>query len=97
MADVLDLIGNPDATTILRIADAADFELSQWIKDRKNRRIIPYRLEKVGYVQVRNEYASDGMWKVYGKRQVIYAKNALSIGDRIRAAKALVDAASWSV
>ena len=97
LADVLDLIGNPDATTILRIADAADSELSQWIKDRKNRRIIPYRLEKVGYVQVRNEYASDGMWKVYGKRQVIYAKNALSIGDRIRAAKALVDAASWSV
>ena len=55
--------------------------------------MIPHRLEKVGYVPVRNEYADDGLWKLYGKRQAIYAKSALSISDRLRAAKALVDAA----
>ena len=56
LADILDAIGNPDATTILRIADAApDAELAAWIRDRKNRRLIPHRLEKVGYVPVRNE------------------------------------------
>jgi Family of unknown function (DUF5906) len=92
LADVLDMIGNPDATTILRIAEAADAELAAWIRERKNRRVIPHRLEKVGYVPVRNEYADDGLWKLNGKRQVIYAKSTLSPSDRLRAAKALTDA-----
>jgi hypothetical protein len=49
-------------------------------------------LEKVGYVPTRNEYADDGLWKLNGKRQVIYAKNTLSPSDRLRAAQALTDA-----
>ena len=94
LADILDTINNPDATTILRIADAApDAELASWIRDRKNRRAIPHRLEKVGYVPVRNEYADDGLWKLYGKRQVIYAKSMLSPSERLRAALALMAAA----
>jgi hypothetical protein len=97
LADVLDLIGNPDATTILRIAEGADHDLSLWIKDRKNRRQIPHRLEQVGYVPVRNDYADDGLWKLYGKRQAIYAKSALSPSDRLRSAKALLEAAARSV
>jgi Family of unknown function (DUF5906) len=90
LADVIDMIGKPAATTILRIADAADAGLSDWIKDRKNRRMIPHRLEKCGYVPVRNDYADDGLWKLNGKRQVVYAKSALSISDRFRAAKDVV-------
>jgi uncharacterized protein DUF5906 len=97
LADVLDLIGNPDATTILRIAEGADHDLSLWIKDRKNRRQIPHRLEQVGYVPVRNDYADDGLWKLYGKRQAVYAKSALSPSDRLRSAKALLEAAARSV
>jgi Family of unknown function (DUF5906) len=89
LSDIIDAIGNPDATTILGLAEASSAELSGWITDRKNRRMIPHRLEKVGYVPVRNEYADDGLWKLNGKRQVVYAKSALSIGDRSRAAKAL--------
>jgi hypothetical protein len=90
LADVIDRIGKPDAITILRIADAADPSLSQWITDRKNRRAIPHRLEQCSYVPVRNESADDGLWKLNGKRQVIYAKSALSISDRFGAAKDLV-------
>ncbi len=42
LEDILDGLGNPDATTILRIAEAApDAELAAWIRDRKNRRVIP--------------------------------------------------------
>jgi len=89
LADVLDLIGNPDATTILRIADAADAGLSDWIKDRKNRRMIPHRLEQCGYAPVRNDAAESGLWIINGKRQVIYAKSTLSIRDRFRAAQDL--------
>ena len=40
LADVIDSIGNPDATTLAAIAVAADGSLSQWISDRKNSPMI---------------------------------------------------------
>jgi hypothetical protein len=54
--------------------------------DRRNRRALPHRLERCGYVSVRNPNASDGRWKIDGARQPIYAKSTLSVGDRIKAA-----------
>ena len=60
-----------------------------WITDRKNRRAIPHRLEKCGYVPVRNEAAKDGLWVLDGSRQVIYAKSELSLPDRFKAASDL--------
>ena len=35
-----------------------------WLTDRKNRRVIPHRLETAGYVPVRNPGADDGLWKI---------------------------------
>jgi Family of unknown function (DUF5906) len=93
LADVLEKLSEPAATTIARIVAAADTGLGDWITDRKNRRIIPHRLEKCGYVPVRNDYASDGLWKLSGRRQAIYAKSTLSIADRLRAAKTLSEPA----
>jgi hypothetical protein len=90
LADVLDKMGNPDATTLNAIATAAcglHGGLAEWLTDRKSRRIIPHRLEKCGYVQVRNEDAKDGLWKINGARQVIYAKRTLSIRERHTAAE----------
>ena len=89
LADVLDQLGNPDATTIAAIAAEATGEFLGWTVDRKNRRIIPHRLEKCGYVPVRNDAATDGLWKIRGKRQAVYARNALSIRERISAARKL--------
>jgi Family of unknown function (DUF5906) len=87
LADALDHLGNPDAVTIAQIASGASSnEFAAWASDRKNRRIIPHRLESCGYVPVRNDAALDGLWKIYGKRQAVYAKNTLSICDRIAAA-----------
>jgi hypothetical protein len=82
LADVLDKMGNPDATTIEKIASMADGEIQFWIMDRKNRRQIPHRLEGCGYVPVRNEAAKDGLWKIRGARQVVYAKSSMTIRDR---------------
>jgi hypothetical protein len=45
-----------------------------WIRDRKNRRKIPHRLEKCGYIQVRNDDAKDGLCKINGARQAVYSK-----------------------
>jgi uncharacterized protein DUF5906 len=91
LADVLDEMGNPDAITLIRITDAAAGEIQAWLSDRKNRRAIPHRLEKCGYVPVRNGDAKDGFWKIRGARQVVYGKSAISISDRSRAARKLAE------
>ena len=68
-----------------------DSEFHDWVKDRKNRRALPHRFEQCGYVPVRNDTAKDGLWKIDGRRQVIHAKNNLSVADRIRAARELTN------
>jgi hypothetical protein len=87
--DVLDRMGRPAATTIFRITAQADAELADWLDDRKNRKAIPHRLEKCGYVRVRNENAHDGLWRLNDRRQAIYAKCELTPIDRLKAASQL--------
>jgi hypothetical protein len=91
LADVFDELENPDAVTIERITDCAVRYTAfyDWITDRKNRRAIPHRLEKCGYVPVRNDTSKDGLWIVVKKRQVVYAKSTLSISEQINAVTAL--------
>jgi Family of unknown function (DUF5906) len=97
LADTLDQIANGgprvNAVTIpMLVAHAATEDFRSWLTDRKNRRVIPYRLENAGYGQVRNDAAqSDGLWKIRGKRQVIYARNDLSAADRLKAARQIVE------
>jgi uncharacterized protein DUF5906 len=96
LADTLDEIaraGAPvTAVTIPMLVAAAATDFQSWLQDRKNRRVIPYRLENAGYVQVRNDAARDGLWKIRGKRQVIYARNDLSAADRLKAARQIIEA-----
>jgi Family of unknown function (DUF5906) len=89
LADVLDDLGNPDATTLNQLTYRASGDVLAWLMDRKHRRIIPHRLERCGYVPVRNDAAKDGCWKIHGKRQVVYAKASLAIRERFRAAQRL--------
>lgn len=96
LADLLDKMGNPDAFTLAQlqwVADnqpAADGKFNDCLKDRKNRRAIPHRIEGCGYVPVRNpDAASDGHWKIASKRQAVYARKTLSLRDQIEAARVL--------
>jgi hypothetical protein len=91
IADLLDGLGNPKAVTLSRLQGAANGDFGEWIRDRKNRRAIPHRLEKCGYTPVRNPDADDGLWKIAGKRQTVYAKAGLSVRDQIAAARELFD------
>jgi hypothetical protein len=63
---------------------------AHWLGDRKNRRQIPHRFEQCGYSPVRNKDADDGLWKVGGKRQVIYALAGWSFHDRLAAAEQVI-------
>ena len=86
LADVLDRLDNPDVVTLRDIMlEAPDSDFVAWLKDRRNGRQIPHRFSEVGYEPVRNTGAGDGLWKVRGKRQAIYAKRELSLNERLRA------------
>jgi hypothetical protein len=87
MADVLDDLGNPEAVTLLRIIAHAGEEFAAWLIDRKNRRVVGHRLEKCGYLPVRNPDAKDGLWRLNSRRQAIYGRSALSNSERLLAAK----------
>ena len=95
LADILDRLDNPDATTLLRVAEQADTDFGIWLRERKNRRIVGYRLETCGYVAVRNEDARDGLWVLGERRQVIYAKACLPVQQRYQAAQELAGQRVW--
>jgi hypothetical protein len=86
LADVLDKLGNPDATTVVDITAKAAGAFFEWITDRKNRRVIPHRLESCGYVPVRNDAAKDGYYVIGGRRQAVYGRAELSVSERFKAA-----------
>ena len=73
------MMGKPDAITILTLAEhIRDVGLQQWLMERKNSRQIPHRLEKVGYVSVRNDTAEDGLWRVTYVRRVKVEQSGMS-------------------
>jgi hypothetical protein len=93
LSDILERLKSPAAITIDRVSGAAEYRLVAWLNERKNRRVIPLKMESAGYVPVRNESARDGLWKVGGKRRVVYARSELTLRDRIVAVNELVSSA----
>lgn len=92
LMDVLEALSNPQAVTVARITTNAKEGLGAWLKERKNRRLIPGRLERCGYVRVPNpDSPSDGRWRVNDERQPVFAQKALSQRERLEAAKRLAD------
>jgi Family of unknown function (DUF5906) len=90
LADVIDALGNPDALVLKHLQAKAAGETLEWLMERKNRRALPHRLERCGYVSVNNPYAKSGLWKMAGARQVIYAKASLNSREQYRAAQVLM-------
>ena len=89
LADVLDRLGDPKAVTLSRIQSQAHGSFAEWLLDRKNRRILGHRFEACGYIAIRNDAAKDTLWKIEGARQVVYAKNSLSLAEQMTAARNL--------
>jgi hypothetical protein len=88
LADVLEALGYPEAVTLTELSErAAGTDAADLLLDRKNRRAIPHRMERCQYSPVRNPDAADGLWKLEGKRQVVYARASLSVRDKIAAVR----------
>lgn len=91
IADALDSLGRPEVTTLHALIEVAHEGLAAWLQNRANFRQVPYRMESCGYVPVRNQNAEDGLWKIAGRRQAIYAKRNLSPRDQITEALTLIE------
>jgi hypothetical protein len=91
LADVLDALGNPDVVTRDQLIAKANGEITDWLMNRRNWRSIPHRMERCGYVSLRNPSAEDGLWRVQDKRQAIYAKASLDQRAQMAAADKLRD------
>jgi hypothetical protein len=92
LRDLIESLGNPEALTLGELAAEATSKrmvLADEIGDRKSRRAMPHKLERVNYVPVRNPDAEDGLFKIGGKRQAVYAQNRLEIAEQLRAARKL--------
>lgn len=89
LADTLERMGSPVAVTIEGVRSRAEPSLSSYLADKRNGRNIYKRFEGCGYVPVDNPDAKDGLWRIAVRRQVVYAKEALSERDRVAAAQRL--------
>jgi hypothetical protein len=90
LSDLLEALGNPAAITLEMLTrEAVGSEILDWLKDHENRRVIGFRLEKCGYTAIRNDAAQDGLWKIGGKRQAVYARQDLAARERGAAAAKL--------
>jgi Family of unknown function (DUF5906)/Primase C terminal 2 (PriCT-2) len=93
LADALDALGRPEATTLEAVQQAVTEQgghvFAQWLRDHKNRRRIPHRLEECGYAPVHNPDAKDGLWKLKGRRRAVYGRSDRSLRDQLAAADRL--------
>lgn len=90
MNDALEILGWPDAVTVSMVATSSFDSFRDFLLDRRNSRRIPHRFDECGYVQVRNDGANDGLFKVNGKRCVVYARKTLSRREQMEAANRLI-------
>jgi hypothetical protein len=89
LADAIDALGNPDALTPKQLVAVATGSFAEWLSERKSRRALPHRLERCGYVSVKNPNAADTDWRINKTRQPVYAKTDLNPEAKIAAALAL--------
>jgi hypothetical protein len=95
LAQVIEMLENPDAVMLSDIVNEANnrpelMDFGTWLMDRKNRRLVPHRMEACGYQALRNDAAADGKWRISGRHETLYAKRELPMRDRLEAARALV-------
>ncbi|HEV8397818.1 MAG TPA: primase-helicase family protein [Vicinamibacterales bacterium] len=90
LADAFEQLGSPTAVTLAEISANAGAKLATYLDDRRNSRQIPRRLESAGYVAARNPDSKDGLWRIDGRRQMVYVKQTLLPKERVAMASDFV-------
>jgi hypothetical protein len=92
LEEVLAIMGDPPAVTLSQMLrqQGPPPDLEEWLKDRRNRRVIPKHMETAGYSYVHNPDSGNGLWRVAGPKQAVYARTELTVQKRIAAARDLV-------
>ena len=98
LADILDALGakeksvdaegkpcGPVVTTLAKVIGEAQGDLFEWLKDRKNRRVLPHRFEPAG-MPVRNPDAKDGCGSSAASGRRSYGRMDIPLSERIEAA-----------
>jgi hypothetical protein len=85
--DALEALEERDAIILSDVIEKANAEFAEWLLDRRNRRAIPHRLDRCGYGALRNRDATDGLWKLNERRQVIYVRSELEPRQQLEAAQ----------
>lgn len=100
LRDVIERAGTPDVLTLDTLIGNAEAlglqDLAFDLRDRKSRRALPHKLERAGYVPVRNPDAADGLFKIGNRRQSVYGKRTQTTADQLRAARRLLQAQPWA-
>jgi hypothetical protein len=91
LLDAIDALGNPDALVLPQILSKApsNSTLALDLNDRTKAKVWPIRMRGAGFTAIRHPTADQGLWRISGKRSVVYAKDSLGQDARMRAAEAL--------
>jgi hypothetical protein len=80
LANVLMSMGLPVIVVLEQLWGLdADADFSKHLRDRRNRRMISRWMEQCGYDVIRNPDAKDGLWRVGGKKQLVYYRRGTPI------------------
>ena len=86
LIDAIEALAFPPALTINQLVEKAP-EL-EWLLDRKMRRVIRKQLEEAGYLATENpNAATDGLWVIKKRRQMIYVRSDWDRQRRLEAAR----------
>ena len=81
--DVLDGLKRPAVCSLNTIVTHEAAARMEWLLDRKLRRTIPHRMERCGYVPVRNPNSKQGLWTISERRVTIYGRTDLKPGRSV--------------
>ena len=88
LADALDELQRPDISSGRVILATARGAALEWLTTKP--RSFPHRMERCGYIAVRNPRNDKGLWIINGRRQMLYGRIDLTPNKRLEAANKFV-------
>ena len=82
LAGLIEGLSNPEIVTLSDLIEEArrrqEFSIIDFLSSLKTRRQVQHRLQSAGYIIARNQDRKDGLWRVNGRRQMVYALRKLT-------------------